>query len=164
LIPGPEQQGQIFPFLLQKTEEAVVWGHLGSTVRLDGEWVTTVGVQDGLTDLSLRWFQRGSYEVFSISATAASVGLLVGDIDGNGHVAFQDFLILSANFGSTMATAGEGDLDGDGQIAFSDFLMLSTNFGKSTASVASVPEPTCRILIMVGTLSFVWLRRRHGFR
>gem|GEM_PF-1142518 len=55
-----------------------------------------------------------------------------GDIDGDGQVAFSDFLVLSRNFGATDADLSMGDIDCDGQVAFSDFLVLSRNFGQST--------------------------------
>ena len=38
--------------------------------------------------------------------------------------AFGDYLKLSTNFGMTGATPADGDLDGDGVVAFADFLLL----------------------------------------
>ena len=55
-----------------------------------------------------------------------------GDADGDGKVAFADFLILSANFGKQVdAVWADGDFNGDGKIEFADFLILSENFGES---------------------------------
>ena len=56
---------------------------------------------------------------------------LPGDIDGDGSVAFADFLVLSAAFGQSVDAGTGGDLDGDGSVGFSDFLILSANFGQS---------------------------------
>ena len=51
----------------------------------------------------------------------------------------DDFLLLSAGFGTTAAAKWEdGDFDDDGAVGFSDFLGLSANFGVST--VNAVPE------------------------
>ena len=55
-----------------------------------------------------------------------------GDIDGNGKVAFSDFLILAEHFGSDVTPNTNGDIDGDGSVRFADFLLLSENFGRST--------------------------------
>lgn len=66
---------------------------------------------------------------------------LPGDVDGNGEVAFNDFLILSKNFGQKVDHAfADGDIDGDGQVGFADFLALSQNFG-STAEMGSGSSP-----------------------
>lgn len=59
---------------------------------------------------------------------------LPGDINLDGRVAFDDFLILSNHYGKPGSWA-DGDLDGSGLVDFADFLMLSGNFGLSSASV-----------------------------
>lgn len=89
-------------------------------------------------------------------------GIVAGDLDGNGEVAFADFLTLSANFGKVDATYPEGDVDGNGEVAFADFLTLSANFGSTSA--ASVPEPTGRSLLLFAcaVLRFQWRRRQAG--
>jgi len=82
------------------------------------------------------------------------VEVLIGDIDGDGCVAFSDFLILSANFGMP-GTKDTGDIDGDDLVEFSDFLLLSGNFGKKLNGSASVPEsvPTpIAALVLLGML------------
>lgn len=83
---------------------------------------------------------------------------LAGDIDGDGTVAFADFLILSGQFGTMVPAGTGGDLDGDGNVAFADFLILSGNFGTS-AAVSAVPEPTGFALLGIGLLGGL-LRRR----
>lgn len=52
-----------------------------------------------------------------------------GDVDLSGSVDFDDFLKLSANFGSMDATWSDGDFDGGGEVDFEDYLALSANFG-----------------------------------
>lgn len=69
------------------------------------------------------------------SASSVSISFplkaeLPGDIDGNGEVAFADFLILSQNIGRIEPSHMPSDLDDDGEVGFSDFLVLSANFGR----------------------------------
>ncbi len=56
---------------------------------------------------------------------------LLGDLDGDGTVGFNDFLELSSNYGNDDAVASQGDLDGDCSVGFSDFLIMSRQYGKS---------------------------------
>lgn len=76
-------------------------------------WVTTFGGQ--------LWI--GSTETRPDAVTA-------GDFNADGQVAFDDFLILSANFGTNVEPRTSGDADGNGRVEFADFLVLSKNFGK----------------------------------
>ena len=66
-----------------------------------------------------------------------------GDANLDGTVNFEDFLALSANFG-TDGGWQQGDFDADGSVGFSDFLKLAENFEQPAAAMAaaSVPEPT----------------------
>jgi|GEM_PF-293305 len=60
------------------------------------------------------------------------LGTARGDATLDGDVDFEDFLIVSTNFGSDGGWS-EGNFDLDGSIEFADFLQLTTNFpfGKS---------------------------------
>ncbi len=87
---------------------------------------------------------------------------LPGDLNGNGDVAFADFLTLSANFGTDGLNYTEGNIDLAGTVAFADFLILSANFGKTPAAGATataVPEPSSCALLALGAL-VMWRRRR----
>lgn len=93
-----------------------------------------------------------------------SLGLLPGDLDGNGAVAFADFLVLSANFGKDVDSYILGDINDSGQTDFADFLVLSANFGKSAANAHAVPEPAgfrLGVLALVGALT---CRAKLAFR
>lgn len=70
--------------------------------------------------------------------TAAETSL-PGDVNGDGMVAFDDFLILSGNFGKP-GVFSEGDLDDSGTIDFADFLILSANFGQPSSSLAEAVD------------------------
>jgi hypothetical protein len=90
-----------------------------------------------------------------IDALVAELGLILGDLDGNGIVAFADFLILASNFGEEVDGYHQGDIDCSGVVAFADFLVLSANFGQtSSASLAAVPEPSSISALLVGLLCF----------
>jgi len=67
---------------------------------------------------------------------------LAGDADRDGTVNFNDFLVLSMNFGAEGGWA-EGDFTHDGRVEFPDFLQLSANFGKQfEMPLATAPEPS----------------------
>lgn len=57
--------------------------------------------------------------------------LRLGDLNGDGTVSFEDFLVLGNNFGTENATLADGDLNGDGLVGFADFLILTENFGRT---------------------------------
>ena len=99
-------------------------------------WVEFDCNTDGVVDIA----DANCSSPADLNATLETAGLILGDLDGNGAVEFEDFLTLSQNF----AGAGnytDGDLDLNGTVEFADFLLLSSNFGESTA-VSAVPEPT----------------------
>lgn len=71
---------------------------------------------------------------------------LTGDANADGKVNLTDFGILKEHFGA-LGTRSQGDFNGDGKIDLADFGLLKTNFGKSAAAA---PEPTARVLAIVG--------------
>lgn len=85
-----------------------------------------------------------------------------GDLDGNGTVEFADFLTLSSNFGTEVASHTDGDIDCDGTVGFSDFLTLSANFGQEVGAASSVPEPTGLALLSIAGLALGMVRRRRN--
>ena len=105
----------------------------------------------------------GTANADDLAAAVAASGLIPGDADGDGTVAFADFLILSANFGmtpNTDPTFAGGDFDCDGTVQFADFLTLSANFGQSVAA-AAVPEPTSFSLVLLGVCCLLNCRKRQ---
>ena len=84
----------------------------------------------------------------------------LGDADGDGDVAFSDFLILSENFGQAINDHTAGDFDCNGDVAFSDFLILSDNFG-TTVGAQPVPEPSGFAIIATILLLIVPFRQRR---
>lgn len=78
-----------------------------------------------------------------LKAVEAAVGVTFKAGDGNydGHAGFDDFTILSNNFGSQNAHGVEtGDYNYDGTVGFDDFTILSNNFGTqlTTAQAAAI--------------------------
>lgn len=94
----------------------------------------------------------------SIDDVLAATGLLPGDLDGDGSVAFADFLAMSANFGQAGDYTG-GDVDCNGQVAFADFLVLSANFGQTSAAAA--PEPNSFVLALLSVIGLQLVRQRR---
>ena len=81
------------------------------------------------------------------------LGTIPGDANLDGDVNFDDFLLLSANFGRDFRDWQRGDFDCDQRVDFPDFLILSEHFGMSAAAsganasqTASVPEPSSFLL------------------
>lgn len=102
----------------------------------------------------------GSIEERDTVLTALNT--LPGDIDGDGDVAFSDFVVLAVNFGQDLASYTDGNLDLEGGVNLEDFIILSTNFGRTPGQVQamSVPEPSVLPLIVFGWLVGMSLRRR----
>ena len=91
----------------------------------------------------------------------AALGTLPGDLDGDGEVAFADFLVLSANFGKELPSYVDGNINLQGGIAFEDFLLLANNFGEASRDVANAPDPTGGFAIWLGALSVTAWRRSN---
>ncbi len=85
-----------------------------------------------------------------------------GDANLDDEVGFDDFLILSANFGLQDTNWTSGDFNADNTSSFADFLLLSENFG-ATAMIATVPEPdTSTLAVLLASLLAVRIRKRAG--
>ena len=98
-------------------------------------------------------------------AVLSSLNLWPGDLDGNGAVHFNDFLILASNFGLRDRSYLEGNLNLDDTVAFADFLILAEHFGSAVsvgASVRAVPESnTIRFSAVGVVLAATRIRRRR---
>ena len=94
----------------------------------------------------------------------ATIPSLPGDLDGDGNVAFPDFLVLSANFNTDLPAYTDGNVDLIEGIAFADFLILSANFNQTPsagAALASVPEPSSLALVCLTAVLSGLVRRRR---
>lgn len=120
---------------------------------VDGNTVTVVPPGDCNKDGSLSDSDLACvFTIRSRDAVLAALNTLPGDLDGDGEVAFVDFLKLAENFGKPSASYVEGNIDLKDGVAFADFLELANNFGKTPSDVAAVPEPSGMALFSLGLL------------
>ena len=86
--------------------------------------------------------------------------ILQGDFNFDGTLDFEDFLILSANFGQETS---EGDYDFNGVVNLSDFAQLKTAFnaGAGEPSISAVPEPSGLTLLALATLVGFTFRKQR---
>ena len=64
-----------------------------------------------------------------------------GDANLDGQVDFEDFVVLTVNFGKTSAIWQDGDFDGSTTVDFPDFVILAVNF-KTTVAAAAFASPS----------------------
>jgi kynurenine formamidase len=64
---------------------------------------------------------------------------LCGDANLDGTVDFEDFTVLSENFGSE-GDWSQGDFNDDGRIDFPDFVILGENYGNSIGAATRITE------------------------
>ena len=127
--------------------------HTLTYYRVEG---TTWDQSTGFSDLVF----TGEFDGVLAPVCEVPAGGIPGDLDGDGEVAFADFLVLSGNFGSSGDIPyADGDIDCDGEVAFADFLALSANFGQTAGAAASVPEPAAGWLLLMGLLALPRRRR-----
>jgi hypothetical protein len=99
--------------------------------------------------------------VDTLDDTLAAADLILGDADGDGQVAFPDFVTLSNHFGAP-GNYMQGDFDLNGRVEFADFVILSDNFGKtSAATIVAEPSASMLGLICLGAILFSRNRIRH---
>ena len=95
----------------------------------------------------------------SRDAVLEALNTLAGDLDGDGAVAFADFLVLSTNFGMSGLGYHEGNVDLTGGVEFADFLLFSANFGQQPQA-AAVPEPG-GVAVVLWPLALVLVKARQ---
>ena len=83
-----------------------------------------------------------------------------GDVNLDGLIGFDDFLVLSENFGQPGGWS-DGNFDGDGVVGFTDFLALSSNFGFENSRPVQVPEPSGGTLLVLACTLIGLQRQRH---
>jgi len=100
----------------------------------------------------------------SVAAVSPATLQTFGDLDGDGSVAFPDFLVFSDNFGANVDGVGHGDLNSNGIVDFPDFLILSDNYTGIAIGSQAVPEPEIGwlgFLEFAFVCSFVTRRKRR---
>ena len=71
--------------------------------------------------------------VSNTDVTLNDVTLITGDLDGDGYVGYNDFLIFLANYNKSGAGIINqvADIDGDGYVGYNDFIAFLSGYGKS---------------------------------
>jgi len=129
-------------------------GYIGVEFTIDGAMhYGYVGFQGVETDESNagpegRIFGFG-YETTADTAIAAGAGLvppLTADVDGDGDVDGNDFLIIQRGIGSTYSAT--------------DVAAFKAQYGQGTGAVTAVPEPASLSLLAAGAAGIARYRRR----
>lgn len=97
------------------------------------------------------------------------LGLLPGDVNGDGNVGLADFNVFKQGFGFP-GTWENGDFDGNGLVDLADFLILKRSFGSrippneiaSGSDSSAVPEATSFSLVCSALITFLVLRHTRG--
>jgi hypothetical protein len=164
------------PFSLQDTGDPNAWAVIvASPVQAIAEDVVTdysisfstvggansgvVGSELGIT-ITPDWWNNGIVDNVSISDGTV---VTPGDVDGNDIVDLIDYGFIRDNFYNTGASRTDGDLTADGIVDFDDFGQWKDNypFPFTGGSSASVPEPCGAVLLAMGAVAGL-LMRRHG--
>ena len=123
------------------------WGRWSDTV----EWLDVFAGDpndDGMADIAGRtggdwWVARSTGESFlneysgtdpgfvserEVATRASAVSIVSADLNNDGTVGFDDFILLSVNYRKEVAAGTNGDLDGNAVVNFQDFLILSEQY------------------------------------
>ncbi|HEX5472232.1 MAG TPA: dockerin type I domain-containing protein [Lacipirellulaceae bacterium] len=148
--------------------------------------VPGLGVDDGNLDLGallgpsfdniVPVAQRLGNEIVISFLNPLTGGAMGPDFNGDGVIDAADFAIWQANVGiSSGATVLQGDANGDGRVDGKDFLIWQRNVGKSppwngaglgsgAGQLASVPEPTSLLLLLLCGGSLAMASGRRSFQ
>ena len=112
---------------------------------------------DGFLDLTDR-------DLWLAEAGEAELGpgkeFLLGDADLSGAVDGADFIVWNDNKFTAVAGWCNADFDASGAVDGADFITWNDNKFTSSDGVASVPEPTSGLMLLVGLLAAAFARRK----
>jgi len=146
VISDPSFANNVIPFdLSSQTTETMLSDHSGGFTPSVGVLGNTLYVLDRgqfddpsqaglrLYDTSTNTLTSGPIATGLPPSGVVFIDVKPADYDGNGEVAFEDFLLFAAAFGKSQGEAGYGsqfDLSGDGTVDFQDFLFFAEVFGQ----------------------------------
>ena len=83
---------------------------------------------------------------------------VLGDCNGDGMVTTADLAAVTGHWGQTVTGgASEGDLNGDGVVTTADLAAVTGNW---QYGVTAVPEPSTIIMLILGAISLLVIRRK----
>ena len=86
------------------------------------------------------------------------VGVLAGDLNGDGSVNSGDLDIVRANWGHSVSGPENGDATGDGVVNSADLDIVRSEWGR-TAAASAIPEPGMLALLLAMLVGLTSLRR-----
>lgn len=144
---------------------------VANAAQFQGKLVVTLGSGAGTYTLMTYASATGDFDetnlpcgaIYDIGLTALTVTIpIVGDLDRNDDVDFDDFTTLRGNYGETIGATWEmGDVDCDGDVDFDDYTLLRGNY---TGSAGAIPEPTTLALFAIGIGGFLMRRKKHALK
>ena len=133
---GGDEPGLHANFRLSRNGESIL---LVDSDERGNSLVDEVTFSEQQTDISYGRYPDGGDSLRELFVpTPGTQNLRTGktsDFDGDGSVAFQDFLQFAQHFGSRDGDGGfdsRFDLDDDGDVGFSDFLRFAQDFGTAS--------------------------------
>ena len=138
LVPISDNNTEPFDFALSNTANQITIGNLGSTVLLDGTFITNVRYigDEPETDLSASYGENAVEVPFTIKELPSVADPLDCNQDGTTDSADLNCICGTEAVDEllTRLDLRPGDFDADGTVAFADFLALARTFGQSTTS------------------------------
>jgi len=97
---------------------------------------------------------------YALAWQTTTSNLTLGDANGDGVIDLMDFYALQSSFGKS-GRWSDGDFNCDGRVAFDDYLILEAEYGtqEDEVQVASVPEPATMTLLATGAVLLARRRR-----
>jgi hypothetical protein len=136
--------------------------------RESGTAPTNTAEAAGILDLSA----NGRQMFLNAVNYMANIGIdIPGDVNDNGTVDINDYIVIRNNFNQTNKTRATGDVNFDGAVNFADFRIWKNNrtdggVGTSLGidSLPTVPEPGSLALAALAAISWVAAAGRRGMR
>ena len=142
VLDGVKVTGKVTSVTGDKRPATVVLKQNGNTVyttqtNQNGEYVFN-NVAAGnytlvITKASYLSYTKTSLAVSNQNIAYKNVTLIPGDIDGDGHVSYNDFLKFLENYNKQGANIQNpaADINGDGYVDYNDFITFLSGYGKS---------------------------------